>query len=139
MKNERGITLVELLAVLALIGIIMTLIMSVFINGANTVERNSVNQKLQQEANYITEAVRLEYLKHPDEITGEEYESEIKLEIDNVDKTLKMNGNVISEGYTYSGVTETIVRVGLSSFTLTIDEGGSSKPFTIETTLSKLQ
>lgn len=68
MRNERGLTLVELLAVLALVAIIMTLIISVFINGAKASERSTTNQRLQQEANYIVESIRNEYLRLEDTV-----------------------------------------------------------------------
>ena len=58
MKNERGITLVELLAVLAIGGIIIALLTSVFINGKKASDRGATNQMLQQEANYIMETIR---------------------------------------------------------------------------------
>ena len=50
MRNERGLTLVELLAVLAILGTIIALIGTVLINGIKSSERNRTNQQLQQEA-----------------------------------------------------------------------------------------
>jgi len=91
MKDERGITLVELLAVLALLGIIMTLIITVFINGTRATERSTTNQRLQQEANYIVEAIRMKYLESKDE--------SFELHIEN--QSLKMGEATISEGYDY--------------------------------------
>ena len=61
MNNERGLTLVELLAVLAIFGIIMALVVTVLINGKKASNRNATNQQLQQEANYIMETIRSEY------------------------------------------------------------------------------
>ena len=93
MKNERGLTLVELLAVLAILGIIMALIGTVLINGIKASNRNATNQQLQQEANYITETIRNQYLKRTS--------NPIILEIDNHEHSLKMDGTIISQGYTY--------------------------------------
>ena len=64
MKNEEGITLVELLAVLAITGIIVVAIMSVFSTGAKSSERTASRQQLQQEANLIVEQIRASYLEN---------------------------------------------------------------------------
>lgn len=62
MKNEKGITLVELIAVLAIAGIVVALIASVISSGTNASQRTSLNQRLQQEGNIIVEKIRVEYL-----------------------------------------------------------------------------
>lgn len=92
MKNERGITLIEILAVILLISTISIFLFSVLTSGVTNVKRTSTKQKLQQEGHYITEVIRNEYLK-----SGT---SNINLVIDNNNKLL-MNGNKISSGYTY--------------------------------------
>lgn len=93
MRNERGLTLVELLAVLALVAIIMTLIISVFINGAKASERSTTNQRLQQEANYIVESIRNEYLRLEDTV--------FELYVDKDNQSLIMDGRTISAGYEF--------------------------------------
>ena len=142
MRNERGITLVELLAVLAIVGIIMILITSVFINGKKATDRGATNQMLQTEANYILETIRKEYL------ILEGYD--IKLDTSN--NKLKMDEMVISEGYSYEFIeeiengteVETIIlneininRNESQSIKLTIKKDDLS--YTIDTTLSKLR
>lgn len=67
MKNNHGITLVELLAALALLGIILTLSISIFMNGAHSAERTSTKQLLQQEANLVIQTIRKEYLTNSDD------------------------------------------------------------------------
>lgn len=136
MRNERGLTLVELLAVLAIIGIIMTLLTSVFINGIKASDRGMTNQKLQQEANYIMETIRKEYL----ELKGDVIELEIS------PNTLKMNEKVISEGYEYEFKVEEVEVV--CDVAICIDRNKSHPIeliitkdnlfYTIDTTLSKL-
>lgn len=93
MKNERGITLVELLAVIILISIISIFLFSVLNSGVTNVVRTSTNQKLQQEGHYITKVIRNEYL--------ESGIASIDLVVDNTKKQLIMNGNIISTDYTY--------------------------------------
>ena len=44
MRNERGLTLVELLAVLVIFVIIMALIATVLINGTKVSDRSATNQ-----------------------------------------------------------------------------------------------
>jgi prepilin-type N-terminal cleavage/methylation domain-containing protein len=133
MRNERGITLVELMAVLAIIGIISTLIISVLVNGIKASNRNTTNQLLLQEANHITEVIRKEYLKPDDSV--------IEIRINN-SEVLEMNGIVISEGYIYaidnhdSMSTYIIDRGNPADLKLTIERQGQS--YTIETTFSKV-
>src|SRR5690606_26379152 len=97
MKNERGLTLVELLASLAIIGIILALVGSVLITGLKSANRNTINQQMQQEANYITEIVRKEYLRKYDKNI---MEKTIKFNVE--EDVLKMNGTIISRGYQYT-------------------------------------
>jgi prepilin-type N-terminal cleavage/methylation domain-containing protein len=137
MKNERGITLVELLAVLAIGGIILVLLTSVFINGKKASDRSVTNQMLQQEANYILETIRKEYLKLEDD--------DIKLEI--IDKTLKMNEKVISQGYSYDFIIDNaegeivypIIIKRNKSFPLKLTITKANLHYTVNTTLGKLQ
>lgn len=98
MKSERGLTLVELLVVLALIGGLSALIVGTLINGIKVSERSTTKQQLQQEANYITEIVRNEYLQ-----SYNDYLDDIKFEIDG--DSLLMNDAKISEGFSYENLT----------------------------------
>jgi len=133
MRNERGVTLVELIAVLAIIGIITTLIISVLVNGIKASNRNTTNQLLLQEGNRITEVIRKEYLKPDDQV--------IEIRINN-SETMEMNGVVISEGYIYaienhdSMNTYIIDRGNPADLILTIMRQGQS--YTIDTTFSKV-
>lgn len=101
MKNEKGITLVELIATLAIAGIIVALIASVLTSGTSASQRTSLNQKLQQEGNIIVEKVRAQYLlNHHDDSIPDKFE--IFVQNDQLifaDETgARM---IISEGYSY--------------------------------------
>ena len=142
MRNERGITLVELLAVLAILGILITLLTSVFINGKKAADRSITNQTLQQEANYILETIRNEYLQLDD--------ATIKLQTS--PNKLEMNDIVISEGYHYEFIEEIInddevKTIIVNEIIIDRNESKAIKlnltkdnlSYTIDTTLSKLR
>ena len=137
MKNNRGLTLVELIAVIALVGIISALLISVLINGIHASTRNTENQRIQQEANYIVEVIRNQYLKLD--------VSTIDLEINNDNRFLKMNDEIISEGYIYCTLPEC---PALQEISIRRDDDfdlemqlikNASITYKIETTLSKLR
>ena len=93
MKNEKGITLVELIAALAIVGIITVVIASVLMTGTSSADRTASKQQLQQEANYIVEAIRGEYLKKEN--------SMIEITVNPTEEKLIINSKVISQGYEY--------------------------------------
>lgn len=143
MKNDKGITLVELLAALAIIGIISVAIMSVFSNGLNSSERTASRQQLQQEANLIVEQIRASYLENEkSELVDEEFKVKAKndeLIITSIDNT---DQKVISKGYVYkvaknSSTLEVILdRTAASPFYLEICS--SDQCFEVQTSFSKL-
>lgn len=99
LSNERGITLIELLGVLVILSVLLTLAGSILTSSLKTSNRATTEQRLQQEANYITEKVRNEYLKRVDESSAETFD----LIMDNENQKLLLDDvGVISEGYTYS-------------------------------------
>ena len=136
MNNERGITLVELLGALAIIGLLIALLTKVFLNGITISDRGVTQQKLQQEANYIVEMIRKEYLKLEDE--------KIIIEVNNDSQQLKIDGLTISSGYTYCYEndcqgTQTIEIDREYQFQFSMElKKGDKLSYTIETTFSKL-
>ncbi|QHJ71661.1 type II secretion system protein [Planococcus halotolerans] len=101
MKNEKGITLVELIAVLAVAGITVALIASVLSSGTNASQRTSMNQQLQQEGNIIVEKIRAQYLLNQKEDTVPD-KFEIVVENDKlIFKDDTGTNMVISEGFKY--------------------------------------
>ncbi|RLQ91921.1 type II secretion system protein [Planomicrobium sp. Y74] len=101
MKNEKGITLVELIAVLAIAGIIVALIASVLSSGTNASQRTSLNQQLQQEGNIIVEKIRAQYLlNQKEDLIPDKFE--IVVENDKLLFKDETGANVIiSEGFNY--------------------------------------
>lgn len=137
MKNERGLTLVELLAVLAILSVIMTLLGTVLVNGMKASNRTATNQQLQQEANYIMEVVRGKYLEFDNS-------KEIELKIDNDKKVLKIDEVIISEGYNYCyngdcDVKEIYIDRAIDfEFVMKLKKGDKLS-YSINTTFSKLR
>ncbi len=143
MKNEKGITLIELLGVLVILSILLTLAGSILTSSLKTSNRTTTDQRLQQEANYITEKVRNEYLKRVDD-AGESF----MLTIENGQLLLDEN-KVISEGYYYSfcleeesceKMTETIYRSKTNQpFQLKLTSKNDKRTHIIDTEFSKLE
>lgn len=101
MKNEKGITLVELIAVLAIAGIVVALIASVLASGSNASQRTSLNQQLQQEGNIIVEKIRAQYLMNQKE---DAIPDTFEIVVQNDKLLLKDEtgaNTVISEGFKY--------------------------------------
>ena len=132
MKNQRAFTLIELVATLSIIGILLAIIVSILINGLNASNRSATNQQIQQEANYITETIRKEYLKLPSESTN----SMITLTV--VGDTLELNGNKISEGYEYT-VPNNLIDTNDSSVYFYLEIKKNDIKYQVETTFSKLK
>lgn len=95
MKNEKGISLVELLAALAIMGIITVVIASVLSTGTTASNKTATKQQLQQEANLIVEVLRSEYLKSDNHVFV------LNVEEENGEQVLLLNSRPISQGYTY--------------------------------------
>ncbi|MGD6816734.1 type II secretion system protein [Metabacillus sp. 84] len=57
LRNEKGITLIELLAVLAVSGIFLTVFYNVFMMGIKTYEKTSIEVQLREEADYVLSAL----------------------------------------------------------------------------------
>lgn len=127
MFNEKGMTLTEVLAALLILGIAAVLASMVIMNGTRSSSAISSDQRLQQEANLITEIVRQAYL--------EEKGSQPGLILETEGEQLLLNGKVISEGFVYEAeiYSENDHAV---QFNLKIEKGG--RTYEMETAFSKL-
>ncbi|AIY05108.1 hypothetical protein Plano_1143 [Planococcus sp. PAMC 21323] len=144
MKNNKGITLVEILGALAILGIIVVVIMSVFSNGANSSERTTSRQQLQQESNLIIEQIRSIYLKNEKKNS---VPTEFKIKVKGSKlvylDTNNANEKIISSGYEYTlingDVNKEILfnRTKATPFHLKISE--NNQEFNVKTTFSKLK
>lgn len=154
MRNEKGMTLVELIAVLAIAGIIVALIASVLASGSNASQRTSLNQQLQQEGNIIVEKIRAQYLLNQKEDSVPD-SFEIVVQNDKLLFRDETGANmVISEGFKYdldpastnpSSPTKKMVvldRTRKSEFNLIIrgktDSNTPDQEYKINTSFSKL-
>ncbi len=135
MRNQKGVTLLELLGVLAITGIIIAMIMTTMANGSNASQRTKSKQQMQQEANYIVEVIRSEYLKKENNVI------ELKVEGTGYDQKLKMNLKVISQGYNYKLIQPNNGLIDPNQnqkFKLELSSSGVQK-FKINTSFSKLR
>ena len=101
--NEKGITLVELLAALALFAIVSTLVMTVLFNVFRSGEKLSDNAQLRQDANLLVSTLRSYYGQDDFE------EDEFSVCLNN-SKTLLIDGQDVS-----SSITGSIVGLELES------------------------
>lgn len=100
--KRNGFTLVELLAALALTGIIIVLVFSVFQTGVKQGESSKKDAFLQQEAQLIAKTIRKKHLKEP------AYQLEIKTDEVLIDgKTISKSNiykaEIVYENHTYAG------------------------------------
>lgn len=132
MKNEKGITLVELLAALAIIGIIVAVIVNVLFTGTTASTKTATKQQLQQEANLIVEVIRSEYLK------SDNHTFDIKVIEENGVSKLFIDEEVVSQGYTYIYTPLYIDPKFDTKFHMTIKDI-SGQFYIVDTTFSKIR
>lgn len=132
--NEKGITLVELLAGLALFGIISVLIWNFFFQALNFNEREVTKNQLQQEANLIVNTIQQLHTKST--ITS----------LTNTNDSLTVNYDVNKhkdfdkKNIVYILEPSTIVPSKEFKFKLTLESStNDSVKFKVETTFSKLK
>ncbi|WP_171016642.1 PilW family protein [Pseudalkalibacillus caeni] len=100
LKDSKGFTLIELLLTLAISGIIITMIYSVFINGLTRLDRENTKVLARQDADYVMEQISNAFYQEEKNKARNEYDPEIFLEINN--GIVKLNGTKISnENFSY--------------------------------------
>ncbi|WP_277584452.1 prepilin-type N-terminal cleavage/methylation domain-containing protein [Psychrobacillus antarcticus] len=115
-SNEKGITLVELLAALALFGVISVLIWNLFFQALNFNDRAVTQNQLQQEANIILNTIQQMHTKSTIK--------EIKVTDDGF---LNINDCIPSDSAKFNN---TAIKYQVNNITL------PSKEFTLELTLT---
>lgn len=132
MKDEKGITLVELLAALAILGIIVVVIASVISTGTKASNKTATKQQLQQEANLIVEVLRSEYLESNNHVF------DLSIEEEGGEQILLLDSRPISQGYTYRFSDTEIDPNFDTKFEMTVIDA-DGQYYEIDTTLSKLR
>jgi prepilin-type N-terminal cleavage/methylation domain-containing protein len=120
--KKNGYTLIELLAVLALMGMVMGIIFSVFNSGLKQGENTKKDIFLQQEANYVATALRNTHFNKTD----------YTLLISN--NSIVLDGVTISDKYQYDAKIKYKTIDYINGQTITIN---NSSPVIIEITFSK--
>lgn len=57
LKNKKGLTLIELLGVFAILGIVLSLVSGVLISGVNNIQKGQRIVNVQNEANYLLTSI----------------------------------------------------------------------------------
>ena len=120
LKNEKGLTLIELLGALVIFGIVITVIFSFFSFGSNAFQKDKAMVQLQNEANRIMTALTVAYYS--------EGTFTVELKDDNGDgrADIVLNGAIISESDLQYSVTPETIATNL-------------EPVELELTVSDLQ
>lgn len=94
-RNDKGITLVELLAVLAIGGIVMVLLMSIFSNGQNQYSSQTAKAEQLNDIRYAAKVITKEIRKADKVISKQD---EIILGESTPVKFEKVNGEILKNG-----------------------------------------
>lgn len=131
--NEKGITLVELLAALALFGVISVLIWNLFFQALNFNDRAVTQNQLQREANLIVNTIQQIHTKHKiTSITNDNETLTVNYDINKHEDFAKENIRYLLGPTTISSNKEIIFDLTLKS------RANSSVKFKVKTTFSKL-
>lgn len=103
MNNQKGITLVELLAAIVLLSLISVLVISIVIQSQNTYKRNQLTNVTTTEISFLINSITGDIRQNPEDIVTEENvltisptnESPIVYRFDSGQSTLKRNNQII--------------------------------------------
>ncbi|MBO8157113.1 MAG: type II secretion system protein [Bacillaceae bacterium] len=135
LKSERGISLIELLAALTIIGIVLVLLSSIFLSGLRIHKNITTQNLLQSEANYITSAIsKTYYSNHNFELSFEDKNGDGENDI-------VLNDRIISNDMFLYSLSPTYATRSASPLTVTISIQEKSNPgnqVTVETMLRSI-
>jgi len=136
--NEKGITLLELLAALALFGVISVLIWNLFFQTLNFNDRSVTQNQLQQEANIILSTIQQMHTKST--ITAIEIDTDESLKISYLDKNCNLSEPI---KFSNSSMTYILNQIDLPNTEFSLNLTLTSKSndeisFDAKTTFSKL-
>jgi len=141
-QNQKGITLVELLAALALFGIVLTIVTSVLVQSIKYNDRSENNVNLRQQANYVVTTLRNynpgdeKYTICLNENGNLEIDDKlIKLNPTITYKTIKINDNDLLDS---TNCSEDITSKEAFDFHFILEEGRFNQSFTLTTTITRL-
>jgi len=135
--NEKGITLVELLAALALLGLISVLIWNLFFQSLNFNDRAVTKNQLQQEANLIVNTIQQTHTKNKIKSIKEK-DSKIYIIFIN-DKGQDIPIDFKNQNIRYDLENEIINPGNTFSFVITLTSANSKIEVTTKTIFSKLE
>lgn len=117
MSNQKGITLVELLAAITLLSIVSVLVMSIIIQSQNTYKRNQLTNMTTTEMSLLINTMTRDIRQHPQQVAvasnvltiSPPNEDPIVYRFDSVQDELKRNNQVVISN--------------VHDFTIAIEEG----------------
>jgi prepilin-type N-terminal cleavage/methylation domain-containing protein len=133
--NERGLTIIELIATIAIFSIILLLITNVVISSITIHDKSYENLQLGQKANIIITELRSIHETNDTYTIRINASGKIAVNIDGSDRILG------EEGYDYE-ISEEPISVGetdsLTFLTLIITDQDTGRSITLDTTLSRI-
>lgn len=139
--NNKGLTLIEVIAGIAMTTVVILITMSIFMTGIKQSVDTKKEVNLQQEVNYVATVLRKEYL------SVNQYSETVRYTLQVSDSQIVLNGKVVSDQYQhiadiqYDGATygtndEVIVKDN-SPVMIKITLINGNDRYTLRTTLSR--
>ncbi|EON73004.1 PilW family protein [Lysinibacillus sphaericus] len=126
LKNNRGLTLVELLAVIVILGIVSTLLMNILVSSSETNKKQLANNQQLTELSYVLKIITKDMRR--------------TTTFDTTDSTFKNNDNTTQYTYLFDMEANTVTRNGeiiainIDTFSIIPVTNSKSIKFNIEST-----